>query len=555
MKKIIDSLSRLRSFLFIVLCLTLLNIKFATAQNTEILEAKHLMEVDQPQKAIALLTKAVQTYPAVASVSYYLGMAQLKNGQRDEALKTFDKGIAIDEKEPLNYVGKGHRSMLENNPQKAKLDFDKALSLSKSKNVAVLQGIAEAYMVDPKLSKDAINLLTKAKTLDDHDAETFMLLGDAYLQQNAGGQAVSSYERAASLNAKIAKPYYKIGLVYLRSRNYPAAQEAFNKAVEIDPGYTLAYKEMGELYYQTKEAAKAVTAYEKYLSLTEKPEQGQVRMAFFYFMDKKYAKANDMFSKLVEKPDVSPVALRFYAVSLFEAKDFAKSRTMFEQYFAKAKPEEIEASDYGYYGKLLLELKTDSLAMGLAMDAFQKSLDIEPKQPELLQTQGETYYRLKKFQESIASYEKLKRQKPKLSSTDLYNSGRACYFNAANYAEKDTAMQTMLLKKADTIFQKLIEAQPNMTISYLWAARTRASLDPETEKGLAKPFYEKLIEKALPTPDKNKNDLTEAYSYLGYYHFLKAERPLAKSYWDKVLALDPGNVQAQEALKELNAKR
>jgi len=548
MKKIIDFSSRLRSFKFIVLCLTLLNIRFATAQNSEILEAKHLMEVDQAQKAIAVLTKAVQTYPAVASVSYYLGMAQLKNGQRDVALKTFDKGISIDEKEPLNHVGKGHRSMLENNPQKAKLDFDKALSLSKSKNVAVLQAIADAYMVDPKLSKDALNLLTKAKALDDHDTETFILMGDAYLQQNNGGLAVSSYERAASLNAKIAEPHYKIGLVYLRSRNYPAAQEAFSKAIEVDPGYTLAYKELGENYYSQKEAAKAVTAYEKYLTLTENPEPAKLRMAFFLFMAKDYAKANAMFEALVKKPDVPPVSLRFYAVSLFEAGDFVKSRTIFEQYFAKAKPEEIDASDYGYYGKLLQKVGADSLAVG----AFQKSLDLEPKQSEILQQQAEIYFKLKKYPEAIAAYQKLKVLKTKLSSADLYTVGRACYFySQTEKLKEDTATQIQLLLKADTAFQKLIELQPNMTISYSWAARTKASLDPETEQGLAKPYYEKLIEKALPTPDKNRNDLIEAYSYLGYYHFLKREKVPAKTNWEKVLALDPNSEAARTALDEL----
>ena len=42
----------------------------------------------------------------------------------------------------------------------------------------------------------------KAKSLDDHDPETFILLGDAYLQQNNGGQAVNSYERRIDLEYK-----------------------------------------------------------------------------------------------------------------------------------------------------------------------------------------------------------------------------------------------------------------------------------------------------------------------------------------------------------------
>ena len=94
--------------------------------------------------------------------------------------------------------------------------------------------------------------------------------------------------------------------------------------------------------------------------------------------------------------------------------------------------------------------------------------------------------------------------------------------------------------------------QPNMTLGYLWEARTKSNLDPESEKGLAQPYYSKLIEMAQATPEKNKDDLVEAYSYLGYYHLLKQELVASKSYWKKVLELNPEDVRAKEALKAIN---
>ena len=535
MKKILEHLSRLWFAIFIVLCLLILSIRFAIGQTVEIRDAKRFMEVDQNQKATTVLNKAIETYPSAAVLSYYLGIVQLKDGQRDLALKSFDKGISIDEKEPLNFVGKGRLSMLENNALKAKLDFEKALLISKSKSVTVLQAIADAYLIDPKLVNDALNLLLKAKSLDDHDPETFILLGDAYLQQNNGGLAVSSYEKAASLDTKLAKPHYKIGLVYLRSRNFPGAQESFTKAIEIDPGYTLAYKELGELYYQMKEGDKAVEAYQKYLSLTDKPELGKLRYAFFLFMAKEFGKANEVFRELAQKDDVSPITLRFSAISLFEAGDHQQSRNLFEQYFTKSPQPEIEASDYTYHGKVLLKQNEDSLAI----ESFKKSLSIESKQPEVLQLLAETYFKSKKYPEAIASYEQLILLRSKPTSQDYYTLGRAYYFDKQ-------------FEKADVTFLKLIELQPNMTVGYLWEARAKSNLDPESENGLAKPYYEKLIEKASATPEKSKNDLTEAYSYLGYYHFLKQEIPVSKSYWQKVLALNPDDPKAKEALKALN---
>ena len=535
MKNILEFLSRLWFPLFILLLIIVLTIQFVIAQDVEILKSKKLLDTDQPKKAIAELTKIAEGYPTNAAAWYHLGAARLKNSQPEEALKSFEKGISADEKEPLNYVGKGVVKAFQKLPSEAKPLFDKALSMSKSKNKVVLQAIAESYLTGDKLASEALSLLLKAKSLDDHDPETFLLLGDAYLAQNDGGLAVSSYERAASLNTALAKPYYKIGLVYLRSRNFSASQEAFNKAIEIDPAYTLAYKEQGELYYQMKEGAKAVKAYETYLSLTENPEANKLRYAFILFMAKDFAKANQVFDKLVQKPDVTPVTLRYYAFSLYEAGNYSRSQKIFDQYFTLIPEQKIEASDYGYYGKLLLKENKDSLAS----INLQKSLSLESNQPEILQLQAETYFKSKKYTEAIASYKQLMASRTKPISQDYYTIGRAYYLNKQ-------------FESADTIFQKLIGLQPTMTVGYLWEARVKSNLDPESENGLAKPYYEQLIEKALANPEKSKNDLLEAYSYLGYYHFLKQELQVSKSYWQKVLQLNPDDEKAEEALQAIH---
>ena len=516
------------------ICIIVLPVSFVSAQGEEIKNSKYLMEVDQIGKSIAVLKQATQTYPTASALWYHLGIAQIRNDQRDLAAASFDKGISLDNKEPMNYVGKGYLSVLEDNVQKAQMDFDKALGITKSKNVAVFNEIGEAYLGDSRLADKAITLLTKARSIDDHDPETLVLLGDAYLAQNNGGLAVSSYERAAALDAKIAKPHYKIGLVYLRSRNFAAAKEAFGKAIQIDPGYTLAYKELGELYYQLKDGENAVKAYQTYLSLTDKPDAGKLRFAFFLVMAKDFSKANELFESLVQKEDVSPTTLRFYALSLYEEGKYERSKDVFELYFSKASSE-FDANDYATYAKLLLKQNEDSLAI----IQLQKSLALKADQLENMRTLAETFYKMKKFPQAIEAYGKLKELNAKATSQDVYTLGRAYYFNSQ-------------YEHADSAFQQLIAMQPKMTVGYLWEARTKANLDPESEDGLAQPYYSKLVEMALAAPEKNKSDLVEAYSYLGYYHLLKQELIVSKSYWKKVLGLSPDDARAKEALKAIN---
>jgi tetratricopeptide (TPR) repeat protein len=510
-------------------------------ENPAIKQARQLINNDQPKKAIGVLNDAIKASPADASLLYNLGRALILTGDNKTAELTFQKGIDMNPKEALNVAGKGHLRMVENNVNEAKQFFEQALTATKSKNIAVLNAVAEGYLANDKMANDALNVLLKAKADKDADVVTYLLLGDTYTKLVKGGEAISAYEKAASLDPKTGFPQYKMGLVYLRSKNLAVADEHLTKAVTIEPGCTLAHKELGELYYAQKKAAEAVKAYEAYLALTEFPERDRTRYAFFLFMAKEYKKATPVFKELTSKPDPSILALKYAGYNEAELGNTVEAQKYFDIYFTKAKKEDITASDYNYIAKMRQKAggkENDSLAVL----NYEKSLELDSTQVEIAQTVAESLFKAKRYSESVKAYERLQRLKPKLSSQDLFSMGRAYYVDS-------------LLVKADTTFSRLTVAQPKMTVSWLWLSRTRARLDPESEKGLAKPSFEKLIENALTNPEKNKAELTEAYLYLGYYYFIKNEIPAAKENYKKVLALNPDPKSkgiADEALKAID---
>lgn len=526
----------------------------APAYEKDVDQAIYFSNTEQPKKAVELMDKTAQANSADPIVWFYLGYVQLKANEVDKAFASFDKGNQLNDKDALNYAGKAYVRIVQNNPVETKTFVDKALALSKSKNPIVLNTIAEGYLTNKQFANQALELLLKSAGLNKENPETQILLGDAYLQLNKGGESVSAYERAASLEPKDATPHYKMGLVYLRSKNYPVATESFDKAIKIDPNYGPAYRELGELYYQTKEGVKAVEMQEKYIPLTENQSQARKQLPFYYVMAKNYAKANEIFKDLVTDPNVTPITLRFYAKSLFEAGDFRQSIQIFDQYFAKAKREEIEASDYSMQAQAYIKLseaaKAEAKAAGktlsvtpedsLAIESFEKGLAIDSTQIEANQLQGDLAFKTKKYKITIRDYNRLLvlRKKPSL---DYYNLGRAYYYNSQPV-------------QADSSFSKLVQLQPTMVVGPFWKARTLASQDPESTQGLAKASFEKVVELASANPEKNKNELIEAYSYLGYYHYLKAEFPKSLSYWEKALALKPGDQRATEAIDILKKK-
>jgi tetratricopeptide (TPR) repeat protein len=512
------------------------------AQNPEVRKAFRLIDIEQPSKGLAALEQLASATPNSYNL-YYLGLAQLRLGQKDKAIANFEKGIAANDKDGLNYAGKGHVRLLEKNPTDAKANLDKALQVSRSKDVNVLKAVAEAYLTDTKYLLDAINLLNKAAGINNTDPEVHMLLGDAYMLQNAqnAGPSVTAYEKAGRVDQKYAKPHYKVGKLYQRAKNLDIALTSYEQALKIDPEFAPAYKELGQVAYLNKESQKAVNYYEKYISLTENPGDAKFQLAFFYFMNKQYDKANSIFQEVTTNPNVPAVAYKFYALSLIQQGKGTEAVSMFEKYFQKAKPEDIQGNDYADYAKVQLETKTkpgDSLANVYFDRAIKMDTTIGP---EVMELHAETYLKRRKLPEAIAAYKQLMSVRKQPMSADLFNIGRAYYMNEQ-------------FVEADSAFTELAEKQPTMTVGYLWAGKARQHIDSTGTQGLAKPMYEQVIEKASSNPEKYKKDLIEAYDYLGTYS-IQIEKNVNKSkeYFQKILAIDPTYARAKEFMKQLNS--
>lgn len=509
---------------------------FAFAQHASVKKSKRLIAVDRGTEAMAPVEAAIRENPKAADLYYYLGYAQLKNNQLDAAAKSFDAGIAKNPKEAINYAGKGHLALLQNNAAEAKINLDKALKLSKSKKVPVLKAVAEAYLTQPQRAGEAVALLLKAKSIKD-DAEVEILLGDAYLAQNQAGSAVSAYENAAAMDTKNGEPYYKIGMIYTRV-NPAMSQQSFEKAVAVDPEFTYAYDELADIYYQQKEADKAVAAAEKFRQLSSDPEKIKMRLAFIYVMQGEYAKGNQLFEELVAKDDVKPIVYRYYIKSLQATKDSTDSitsATVSERFLTRAKPEDITPKDYIELGKLYIALGNDSLGES----QLTKAVQLDPKSPEAVQAQAEIYYKNKKYSEAADAYKRLVAVKEKPSPNEFLNMARA-YSMTEQY------------QQADTVYTQLVEQYPTNIQVTVEAARVKANIDSTQEAGLAKPLYEKVLELANAAPEKNKTFIIESYKYLGsYYAISEGNLAKGKEYFQKVLALNPADQQAKEVLEAI----
>lgn len=544
-----------KSVTFIAICL------FATTVSGQDLNSViNLTYQQQFDAAENAFNSMMQAEPTNAKYYFYSGENQLASYFLDtvnisfqsigqKAVERFNKGISINPNEPLNYVGLGKVALIENNKTVADQNFNKALSflpskkskssLSKADQAIVLIRLADAYVqVGSKDSALVFGLFNRAENLDNKNAELYLFRGDYWFYAfNDGSKAVEDYRRSQDLSPQSTRARVRLGQLYTGIKSYQDASGYYQDALSIDPSFAPAYLEMGFLYAKSNQQEESKKYFKKYLELTKNNIAAKRRYANMLIQTEDYKGAIEQINQIQVLDSVSFNDLnRALAYSYFEDKQYVKAKYYITKFFTNAPAEKITSKDYLYFGRTLIKNNMDSLGIIKLTQAFK----LDTTNTELLGEIGSAYYKTKKFESAAQTYQK-KINLVGGSTNDYYKMGRA-YFDAKIWPECDSALA------------KVNRMSPDFEPAYLFRARVYSNLDPDTKGGLAKPFYEKVMEKANADPAKYSKDLVEVYNYLGYYYLINKQYCDSLLYWDKITVLDPANDNANSAIKDLKPR-
>lgn len=499
-------------------------------------EAQTLIDNENYYKAKQVLYKIYNTVPEnKIEAAYYLGNAYLKDDDADSA-KLFYKMVYNPEtRSATGYLANGRLALLNNNLVDAKANFDRALQTTKMKNANVYYEIGDAYfspsVIDLQL---ATTNLESAYNLDNKSTSIMLKLGDAYQKDaNGGGKAMNKYEAAAEANKNLALAHVKIGRLAVNGRIYDQAIEAFNKALALEPGNAIIYKELGEVYYLTKQYDKFIQNFKKYVELSGDPK-ARAGLMDVYARGKDWAKVAEEAENGLKNDPSNPMFLRFLFYSNFELKRYKDGYDAMKRFMAlpnvKPKPTDL------VYAARLAGQMNDSTATAY----FDTAIAQDPTNVDLVGEYAKALFLSRKYKEAVVQYEKKKSlvKDNKLPSLDVYYLGRA-YYGAGDSI------------KADTTFGEFIQRNPTSPDGYYWRAITNLKIG-KLEDYNSFPWYSKYIEIAGSDPAKYKNNLVEAYSYLGVYYFEK-DKTKARENLNKALELDPNDQNAIELLKQLGS--
>lgn len=469
---------------------------------------------------------------------FYLGKLALAEQKTDSAAIFFGKGLEAQADDPYNKIG-----LLQTRYAKEQVAVEtelKGMIKTYKKDVNVKTAVCRALWECE--SAEYKPILAKLRDQYTKESSVYLLTGDTYEKEKDYGMACSQYEQAIYFDEHLEIAYLKYARLYSKV-NAQSSIEMLLKLLTVNPKSVLGKRDIAELYFGQNQFGEAAKYYQDYLAEELNFSSKELeRYATILFYGQEFDKSLEQVNKILEKDPDNFVMnrLKMYINQEKKIADVAHAK----KFMARTKAEYI-ALDYAYFGHTLKSNKMYEDAIA----AFTMAMKLDSTKQNLNREISESYASLGNHVKAIEAYETMFKKCPtELKLSDFLLLGQDYYLAAGKVVgTPDSVMHNAYLLKADTMFATVCERSPASVIGYFWRARVKASLDPETTVGLARPYYEKSLT-ILEQTNKDTRKMLECYQYLGFYYYVNNDYPQSMTYWNKVLALSPDNDLALKAI-------
>ena len=538
----------------IVLCFAAFLSITALAQNVQ--EGVNNYYAERYASAKSVFDKLLAANPNNIEATYWLGQVSLAQDDIAGAKAIYDKALTANGNAPLILVGTGHVELLQGNATAARQHFEQAITASKGRkgnDPVVLDAIGranvDAYTESKKLGDldYAIAKLNEAAQIAPNNPDIFLNLGNAYRKKHQGSDAVQAYRKAGNF----APALFRTAMLYMTQTNYRQPDswgvvlENLNSAITADPKFAPAYE---QLYYYNllakQDFATAESFANKYISSSDPSPENQYFLAQTQFVQKKYNDAITNAKNIVTQTNNNPKprVYRLLAYSYLGNKDTATACQYTNEYFAKAKEEEVRGDDYLLHAYSCGKGNPDIIRTDITKAV--KSDSVLSRQVKMLDDAAKDAkangHRDLEGWFNLMSYQLRGTQ---TTPTELINDVAVPFYFGGNYQQSDSAAKAYSVLAPDSIY------------GYYWSALALSAIDTSMAQGLAMPDYQKVLDIAEKDKVRFKSQGVRAAQTLAIYSFnIKDDKEAAKTYVQRGLAFDPANANLLNIQSVLNEK-
>ena len=438
----------------------------------------------------------------------------------------------------------------------SKVDVDKQMKgivKEFKKNPAMLTAIGKAFL-DAKDVTNATKYAEMALARDRKFAKAFILLGDIAVANDDGGTAAQQYAQAKHADPKDPEGYYKYANI-LRGRS-PLDAVANLEDLRVQRPDLAVDAMAGRILYNSNRLEDAISYYSKVSDMSKLEDEDITNYAMATWMHQEREKSLEV-AKYGLTRDARKAAwnrLAFYNLTDMERTDEALQYA--DALFNRSDSVKISGYDYTYYGTALKNAKQYDKAVEMFLKAAEANKDNKELLNMTYKNLSDVYIAIDDFDNGTKYYDIYLSGKEKPSAYDI--AGLASIYQKMG-ADLTGQAQIDAFMKADATYAKLGETYPEqIDFANFMRARLAGAMDPEGEKGLAKPFYQAIVDHLANAENRDNSDnqrLVEAYRYLASHCLLvNNDKDGCIRNFQKVLEIDPENEDAKTALKALGVK-
>ena len=208
-------------------------------------------------------------------ILFRLGIIYKQQGKYNESLECFDR-ILRNPPSPLAnadiWFQIGHVYEQQKDHVHAKEAYEKVVQENPA-HAKVLQQLGWLYHQDGSQfqSQDlAITYLTKSLEADSTDAQSWYLLGRAYMAGQKYNKAYEAYQQAVYRDGRNPTFWCSIGVLYFQINQYRDALDAYSRAIRINPYISEVWFDLGSLYEScNNQISDAIDAYARAAELDQ----------------------------------------------------------------------------------------------------------------------------------------------------------------------------------------------------------------------------------------------------------------------------------------------
>ncbi len=467
--------------------------------NIEIYKNLGLCEInlDNPQGAADAFSKAVEINPLDASSLFYLASAKARLGQKEDAVKYFEKVVTL---RPDYIDAYKNLAMIY-------IEFtqiDNAIELIKKainnpnieSDYSLYYMIATCYMLK-KDYQNSLENLKKALEFNPEHIPVINSIGSCYMNMKQFDKALEALNKAYELDEKNSLTSYNIGVCYQSLGDFQTALKYFQNSYQLEPSITML-SSLANCALKAKEYELALNLY-KNLVMTY-PNNTQYRLCYIETLEntQNYQEALENTRMLLSVDEKNVFLQKKKGTYLRKLGLYEESIATFNTLINRGKID-VEV----YYN--LAFCYTEQGDFDNAKEMFKKCIILEPNNPYAHKDLGVLYLKMNCYEWAVDEME----EAIKLDNT----------VGEFHYSLGVAYMMLSKIDEAETSLKKAIECEPDNAdalayLGYLYMIK----------KDSNKAF--ELLQKAIEIDPQN----FLAKVHLAKYYFVSKKYDIAKEF-------------------------